>query len=164
MTPKQTPGKSKQDYSTPALFIDAVKRRLRITDFSIDLAADASNAKAKQWIDEQQDALSVEWADLIGGGWAWLNPPYADIGPWALKCAKTVADSDARIAFLVPAGVGSNWYRDFVHKRHARVLFLNGRLAFMPDKPTWLYPKDCILVLYALGFQGTDVWTWKGQP
>lgn len=66
------------------------------------------------------------------------------------------------MAFLVPAGVGANWYRDFIHRR-ALVLALNGRLAFMPDKPTWLYPKDCILCLFGPTVTPDfDVWSWRG--
>jgi hypothetical protein len=42
------------------------------------------------------------------------------------------------------------------------VLLLNGRLAFMPDKPAWLYPKDCILCLYGPFVEpGYEVWNWR---
>jgi len=61
----------------------------------------------------------------------------------------------------VPAAVGSNWYRDYVHKK-CLVLALNGRLAFITGKPKLLYPKDCILCLYGPDFApGFDVWSWK---
>lgn len=162
--PEQKPGRSKQDYATPAIFIDAVKRRLGIEQFAFDFAADATNAKADYWWDEAKDALAQpvqRWADACGDEWGWLNPPFAQIAPWAKRCAEVAAKTNGKIAFLVPAAVGANWYRDYVHRAHARVLFLNGRIPFMPDKPKWLYPKDCILVLYALGHQGSDVWTWR---
>ncbi len=161
--PEQKPGRSKQDYATPQIFIDAVKHRLGITSFVFDFAADATNAKAARWWGEETNSLGMnaeEWAYEIGDGWGWLNPPFSRIGPWAKRCSEVAADTNGKIAFLVPAAVGSNWYRDYVHKAHARVLFLNGRIPFMPDKPTWLYPKDCILVLYGLGYSGSDVWTW----
>lgn len=159
--PEQKPGRSKQNYATPACFMEPVKRRLGISEFVIDLAADAENTKAIRFFDKAADSLMQDWPDAIGDGWAWLNPPYANIGEWARKCAATAEDSDSKIAFLVPAGVGANWYRDYVHRAHAHTLFLNGRIPFMPDQPTWLYPKDCILVLYAFGYQGNDVWTWR---
>lgn len=164
--PEQKPGRSKQDYATPAVFINAVKFRLQIDAFDFDFAADATNAKAPHWWGEAVDSLAMpaqKWADQIGNGWGWLNPPFSKIGPWATKCAEVAATTHGKIAFLVPAAVGSNWYRDHVHKAHARVLFLNGRIPFMVDKPKWLYPKDCILVLYGLGNQGSDVWTWRKQ-
>lgn len=163
--PEQKPGRSKQNYATPAIFIDAVKAKLGIDGFAFDFAADEFNTKAQRWWNEQVDSLSrtpEEWVAELGGRWGWLNPPYANIGPWAKRCNE-VALLGGKVAFLVPAGVGANWYRDHVHRAHARTLFLNGRIPFMPDKPTWLYPKDCILSLYSLGFQGNDVWTWRNE-
>jgi len=164
--PKQQPGRSKQDYQTPATFIAAVKTRLGIDRFSHDFAADASNKQAPTFFDEDTDALSVPRWELTlrecGAVWGWLNPPFSKIGPWAKRCAETCR-AGGSIAFLVPAAVGSNWFRDHVDGQ-ARVLFLNGRLAFMPDKPTWLYPKDCILVLYGPTVSpGYEVWTWRSQ-
>lgn len=159
--PKQKPGESKQDYATPVNFIAAVKRRLKITEFAFDFAADTSNAKAACWFNERQDALrQPEWEKQIGDGWGWLNPPFSVIGPWALKCRLTM-QAGGKIALLVPAAVGSNWFRDYVDG-YAKVLLLNGRLAFMPDKPGWLYPKDCILALYEIGsVTNYEVWNWR---
>lgn len=159
--PTQKPRRSKQDYATPENFIQAVKAELDITRFSHDFAADATNAKDLSFFDEARDALSVPgWEDYCGHGWGWLNPPFAKIDPWARRCRET-KEAGGSIAFLVPAGVGSNWFRDHVDG-HALVLLLNGRLAFMPDKPKWLYPKDCILCLYSpVVAPGYRVWTWK---
>jgi hypothetical protein len=42
--PAQKPGKSKQDYSTPIAFLDAVKKRFGLTAFDFDLAATKANA------------------------------------------------------------------------------------------------------------------------
>ena len=68
---------------------------------------------------------------------------------------------------LLPASVGANWFRDWVMCEADEVLFLNGRLAFMPERPTWLYPKDCMLVLYRdcprRSLTGFDVWDWRRQ-
>lgn len=76
----------------------------------------------------------------------------------------------ADIAFLVPAAVGSNWFRDYIWgEPGVTVLYLNGRPSFDGKNP---YPKDCMLVLFHgsiykthsrygnLSFQ-SDVWTWK---
>ncbi len=74
-------GRSKQNYATPAVFIEAVKARWRIREFALDLAADAENAKADEWIDEAADSLSAPWDQLLGRGWGWLNPPFDNIAP-----------------------------------------------------------------------------------
>ena len=148
--PVQKPGKSKQDYATPPEFIAAVKARLGITAFTIDLAADSVNTQAPDWYDEANDSLAQDWR--WWWHWSWLNPPFANIAPWAKKCA----ESKIKIAFLVPAAVGSNWFRDYVDGK-ALVLMLNGRLSFDGVGP---YPKDCILCLYGVE-PGYEVWSWR---
>lgn len=142
-----------QAYATPPEFIAAVERRFGPIDF--DLAASAENAKAARYFTEEQDALVQSWGGL--GTHMWLNPPFAGIAPWAEKCAGTILWG-AHLSFLVPAAVGSNWFRDFVDGR-ARVYFLNGRLCFDGKSP---YPKDCILVRYN-DPPGYEVWTWRSQ-
>lgn len=158
------PHRSKQNYATPEAFVVSAKRRLGIDRFEHDFAADQFNAKALTYFDEARDALSVpDWHTYIEGGWGWLNPPYTDIDPWARRCKELKWRHGGSIAFLVPASVGSNWFRDHVDG-HARVLLLNGRIPFIPDKPTWLYPKDCILCLYSPDvLHGYEVWDWRKE-
>ena len=162
--PKQKPFRSKQNYGTPENFLEATRRRLGIVGFAFDYAADRENAKAPLFWCEADDSLSFtgsEWASrILPNEWGWLNPPFTTIGPWAQRCREMKA-AGGQIAFLVPAGIGANWFRDHVDG-HALVLLLNGRLAFMPDKPTWLYPKDCILCLYSPRIEsGYEVWDWR---
>lgn len=146
--------KSKQDYATPACFMEPLEKRFGKVTF--DLAASADNTKADRWYSLEENSLVQHWCKL--GGLLFLNPPFSNIEPWAEKCA-TEAKLGARILFLVPASVGSNWFRDHVH-RHAFVLALNGRIPFDPENPTWGYPKDCLLACYSFGV-GFDTWTWK---
>lgn len=162
-TPKQRPGQSKQDYCTPPEFLSAVKNRLKIGNFDIDLAASAENAVCANYYDEEDDALADNnpWM-VTQGGWAWLNPPFAHIAPWVEKAAKE-SWNGAHIAMLVPASVGANWWGEWVEP-YAYQSFLNGRLAFMPDKPKWLYPKDTALLLYhPWSFTGHEIWTWRNE-
>lgn len=159
--PQQKPGRSKQDYSTPADFIDAVKKRLRIHDFGWDLAADELNTKSSYgYFNEAQNAIVQDWHNLnfmLDSGWCWLNPPFAHIEPWVKK-AWEESQKGAYIAMLIPAGVGANWWRDWVHDK-AHVLLLNGRLSFDGIAP---YPKDCALLLYTpMIHGGYEVWTWR---
>ena len=155
-TPKQNPGQSKQDYATPTEFLRATQRLLGIETFSIDLAASQENTVATLFYDEATDSLAQDWRGITG--WAWLNPPYAHIESWVRKAW----ESKSSIAVLIPASVGANWWRDWVHKK-AEVHFLNGRLAFMRDRPKWLYPKDCALLLYQdfIGLDDYNIWNWR---
>lgn len=119
-----------------------------------DLAADKDNSKCGScFFSIEDDSLSQKWR---GYGNLWLNPPYADIGPWAEKCAVASA-AGAKIFMLVPASVGSNWYMDFVEP-YAYVLALNPRLSFDGKNA---YPKDVILACYLHGLTGFKTWRWK---
>jgi len=154
MAPKQQPGKSKQDYETPQPFIDAVKTMLGIEDFTIDLAADASNNKAGLFYSIEEDSLSQDWGRW--SGWCWLNPPFGKIEPWAKK-AQAHSYDGTKIAMLVPSAVGSNWWRYNVEVSTYQ-LHLSPRLSFDGIAP---YPKDCSLVLYGTPFRGSSTWRWR---
>lgn len=155
--PAQRPHRSEQAVQTPANFLAAVRRLLKIEDFSVDLAASHDNAVVRRFFSERVNALIQPW-NL--GGWNWLNPPFANLAPWVRK-AWEESHLGACTAMLVPAGVGANWWRDWVHGR-ARVLLLNGRLTFVGHKQP--YPKDCALLLYAPGMlPGYETWSWMSE-
>jgi phage N-6-adenine-methyltransferase len=167
MAPKQKPGESRQNYRTPVAFLDAVKKRLGIEQFDCDICADAENAVAPLYFTAEDSALDAPtWK--LGDGWNWMNPEYRNIEPWVKFAFQDMVVNGSRTAILIPASVGANWWRDYVDCL-ARALLLNGRLAFMPDKPNWLYPKDCALLLYSpelsdrirLGNQAYEVWNWR---
>lgn len=155
--PRQQPGRSRQDYGTPPELLEAVKAELGIKDFTMDLAASAKNRVTDRFYacDAFGDSLSSPWPEE---GWNWLNPPYARITPWVRKAFLTSRYGNARTAVLVPAAVGSNWWRDFVHEK-CHTLFLNPRITFVGCSAP--YPKDCVVLLYSLGYQGYRPWTWK---
>jgi phage N-6-adenine-methyltransferase len=147
--------RSEQDVETPADFLGAVVRRFGA--LAVDLAATPQNRKAPAAYSPLADSLSHDWTPHEGN--LWLNPPFANIAPWAAKCRTSAAaphDFD-RILLLVPASVGSRWYADHVHG-HAMVLALTGRLTFVGHRSP--YPKDLILAVYG-EWRGFDCWDWR---
>ncbi len=159
--PQQKPGKSRQDYETPQELIDAIVERFG--PFTWDLAATAKNAKAPNWINSKTNTFTQDWSLLEGN--LWLNPPFANIDPWAEKCRETIhlwqnnhiGEIPFAIFLLTPASVGSEWFRIHVWK-NAAVIGLNPRLKFVGENN--VYPKDCMISLY--GRQpGFEVWRWK---
>lgn len=156
--PAQKPGRSWQDVGTPKWLLTLVERTWgRIT---YDAAASAENHACPQYADGSPgyDGLLVNW-DHESSVWAswlnedgdnrirtvpgltWVNPPYAKIRPWVQKAAT----SGCLVVMLVPAAVGSNWWKDWVDKK-AAVYFLSPRLKFVGH--TQGYPKDLALLVY----------------
>jgi len=152
--PKQKPrGESKQDYGTPRNFIEAVEKRFG--PIALDLAASADNAKAPKYFTQADDALSQDWSKL--DGLLWLNPPFADIAPWAKKCAAS-ASVRTRIILLTPASIASNWYWDHV-RANAIVYAISPRLTFEGTEDP--YPKDLMISVFGFGATGLGRWRWK---
>jgi len=154
--PIQKPSRSKQDYGTPQVFIEAVEARFG--SLTADLAATLANKKAAQFIAPENDSLSVPWAELWPEGNLWLNPPYGDLYTWTAKCKQESKKRHGLILALLPAGIGALWFFDNV-KKHAMTLALAPRLTF--EGCTAPYPKDCILSVFGYGFRGFDCWNWR---
>ena len=161
MAPQQKPGKSRQDYSTPPEFLQALKNRLGIPYFECDLAASIGNSVAPLMYTEEDNSLDPANSWKFGSGWSFCNPPYADIRPWVRKAFEE-SRKGAHVVMLVPASVGSNWWSNWVH-RGAMVWFLNGRLTFVGE--TAPYPKDTAVLLYAPHILegGYTVWNWRND-
>jgi phage N-6-adenine-methyltransferase len=156
--PAQKPGKSRQDFATPRPFLDAVEKRFG--PIRVDLAAHQDNHVVERWFgpgSADVDAFAMDWAALAGV--LWLNPPFADIEPWAKK-AREDGERGARVTMLVPAAVGSNWFARHVH-HNALVLAIRPRLVFDGVNS---YPKDLMLCAWGPWVApGFDVWRWDGK-
>lgn len=155
--PAQKPGRSEQIVRTPRVLLDAVQERFGA--FDVDLACTKANCVAPfgYMHDAGRDSLACDWSFEHPGAFAWLNPPFANIAPWA--CAASIhAAKGMRIAMLVPASVGANWFAEWVHGK-AYVLALSPRVTFVGHKAP--YPKDLILCMYGHGLHGFDTWRWS---
>lgn len=147
--------RSNQAIGTPPEFIAAVERRFG--QIAFDLAADDSNRvtlSKSRFFSEKQNSLVQDWWKL--GGNLWLNPPFANITPWASKCAGMQFRS-AWTLLLVPASVGSQWFQRFVAP-HAHVFELTDRIQFVGSSAP--YPKDLILAAFGYGVVGRSAWAW----
>lgn len=155
--PVQKPGRSKQDYGTPIELIHAVESRWDA--LRVDLAATEENAKCSEYITPEDDSFRCAWEHWIEDGLAWLNPPFADIAPWAERCEKY--GEDFNIIMLVPASIGAEWFAKHV-EGNAKIVGLRPRLTFEGCKDP--YPKDCMLCCYGPMFEDMpefSTWRWK---
>jgi DNA (cytosine-5)-methyltransferase 1 len=154
--PIQKPGKSKQDYGTPDNLIAAVQRRFG--KIVCDLAATPLNTKCEaDYYTPEMDSLSRPWAREFSTGLLWLNPPFANIAPWAEKCTAESRERHGLITLLVPASIGSNWFAKHVEGK-AVVIGLSPRITFVGE--TTPYPKDIALCVFGFGLYGFQTWRW----
>lgn len=175
--PKQKPGQSKQDYGTPWPLIRAIEARWG--SLTIDLAATAENAKAPQFITPEEDSLKQNWDSRITmSGLGWLNPPFADIEPWAAKCADLFPLSP--MLMLTPASIGAEWFAEYC-EHNTKIVGLRPRIKFEGchnlDKNKMRkcddyclgcasYPKDCMLTLWGSRFINEphfQTWRWDAN-
>lgn len=156
--PKQKPGNSRQCYRTPTEFINAVEDRFGTLTF--DLAATEKNAIAEEYFTRRTNALAKNTIWPRSGN-IWLNPPFLRIDPWIKRVCQHshVLKPKSRILVLLPAGVGTNWFWEWVWQK-ANVEVLKPRLSFSSKGP---YPKDLILCTYPKVKTLPDLsrWVWK---
>lgn len=168
--PAQRPWESEQVVETPGDLLAAIESRWGAID--VDLACSrhvqlnafsVDNRKAPEAIVfPDENALEVSWSARYGSKRCFVNPPFRLCGEFADKCLRESSlFGIGRIFLLTPASVGSNWYRDFVHRK-ASVFVLNPRLTFVGH--TDPYPKDMMLTMFASGdcpINALDVWEWE---
>lgn len=159
--PAQKPGKSKQDYRTPRVFLDAVERKFGT--ITIDLASKREDRVVAAYISPMRDSLKVRWKVPTGVGW--LNPPFDNIGLWSRKCCVESLDllDQNAIVMLTPASIGSDWFDKYVWGR-ARVYALKGRITFVGE--TAGYPKDLMISLYTRvppKENRLEIWDWRND-
>ncbi len=161
---------TKQDYGTPPEFLAAVARRFGPID--VDLAARADNAVAANFITPERDSLTVDWTApniytapsghiILAGGErstkvAWLNPPFANIRPWAAKAA-ACRYLPRWTLMLVPASMGSGWWRDHVLGQCQADGVPRMKFVGCAD----VFPKDLAILAFGYGVAGNGYWDWR---
>jgi hypothetical protein len=159
MIPKQRPGRSVQTYGTPLRFFDAVQTRFG--PMSVDLAA-SDDRLCGAWLGPGSDVpdalnLDIAWWAILRGRTGWLNPPFENLRPWAVRCASE-ARLGAHIVMLTPSSLGSEWYCDEV-QGHALTLVVRPRITFVGCSAP--YPKDCAIHLWGFQMVGLGTWRWR---
>jgi len=106
-------------------------------NFAIDLAAGEKNSLCKKWICTSRNLLSmtreqlVQFASEAGvdikNRWSWCNPPYGKNG--LSKWTSTLTKNVPNVVALVPASVGTKWFRPLWGTASAVVL-IGKRLKF----------------------------------
>ena len=129
---------AKHTYGTPlALF----ERYNRIYRFTLDVCAEAHNAKCRRYFAPEDDGLAQKWS-----GRCWMNPPYGlQIKQWVEKADREVAEGRAlMVCALLPARTDTHWAQRWCLHRNPE--FLPGRVRF--DGATGPAPFPSMIVVF----------------
>jgi len=113
-----------------------------IFSFTLDVCADADNAKCARFFDREANGLKQDWSLNV----CWMNPPYGrEIGQWVKK-AYNESRNGATVVCLLPARTDTAWWHDYVLPM-ATVTFIRGRLKFGDSKNSAPFPS-AVAVFY----------------
>ena len=127
-------------WSTPQQFFNDWAK---LFPFTVDVCADATNAKCPRFFDLEANGLAQDWAPET----CWMNPPYGrEIGRWVKK-AYEESLKGATVVCLLPARTDTAWWHDYVIP-HAQVAFIRGRIKFGDAKSGAPFPS-AVAVFYA---------------
>lgn len=103
--------------------------------FTLDVCADATNAKVAKYFTEEQDGLAQDWTKDI----SWMNPPYGDAIPlWVRKAVET-ARGGGVVVGLLPNRSDTRWWGDVMKATELR--FIKGRVKFGGSKSGAPFPS-----------------------
>lgn len=156
--------KSNQNWRTPPEFLRAVRWKFGPIDFDLAASAGASvTGRTETSFTPEQDSLAQDWSQI----WVpsherphcpvrFLNPPFANLAPWAAKVAGC-RDLPRWTLMLVPASMGSKWWDQHVLGK----CFAWGipRITFVGAET--VYPKDLALIASGYGVHGQGYWDWR---
>lgn len=127
------------DWATPQYYFDKLNREF---NFNIDVCADESNHKCKDYYSLSDNGLLQNW----GGKRAFCNPPYGrGISDWVKKAYEESLKPDTLIVLLLPARTDTKWFHDYIYKKH-EVRFIKGRLKFGDGKNSAPFPSMLVIM------------------
>jgi phage N-6-adenine-methyltransferase len=123
--------------------------------FTLDAAANSSNAKLPTFFDLRSDGLVQPWAHHR----VWCNPPYSDLAAWVRKAAIEHRDGCPLIVMLLPANrTEQPWWHDYVEPHRdgrgpIETRFIRGRFNFgIPGNEDGKFktsaPFGCVLLIW----------------
>jgi len=168
----------KDDWETPWLVIEAIKRDFGVT-FDLDACASEVNHKADKWL-EGPCIGDVCWLKADGccwdmlergnpccDGFGWVpndcacglcgdhgtgtvfcNPPYSATADW-LYSARKKADAGSTEWCLIPVATGSSWWAPAVVRIADEIISLNQRIPF-------IHPPHCDCKACLAGTKGSN--------
>ena len=119
----------KDNWGTPPEFFDKLDSEYH---FTLDPAAEPSNAKCSKFYTKEDDGLSKSWQGEI----VFVNPPYGNqTKAWIEKARSEWEKGDCTIILLLASRTDNRWFHSFIYAVDgAKWWFTKGRIKFVdPD-------------------------------
>ena len=124
-------------------------------DFAVDVCASPENTLLPHFITEEENCLTADWCRFSGraestGWYAWMNPPYSNIGPFVKRCAEMAAQGIGTV-MLVMMDQSVGWYKEAIKTCQEVRLVIGGRLSFIDPstgKPAAGNNKGSMLIIW----------------
>lgn len=134
---------AEEKWETPQSFFDLLHARYA---FTLDAAADDSNAKVDRYFTPADNALAQSWEGVV-----WLNPPYGSgMVEWVRK-AWEESQKGAVVVCLLPARTDTGWWHVYA-MRAAEIYLVRGRLRFGGASSNAPFPSA--VVVFRPGHRG----------
>ena len=102
-----SPDSTRSDWRTPDELFNYLD--LRFGPFEVDLAACELSAKCDLFYSKEVDSLKQDWTAHKN---MFMNPPYDNIMPWAIKAVDTISESKkgTKITVVLPNDNSTAWF------------------------------------------------------
>jgi phage N-6-adenine-methyltransferase len=153
------------EWTTPQDLWDALNARFQ---FSLDVAATATNAKCSRFFTLEDDGLAQSWApvDESDTGACWMNHPYSQTEKWLAKAFETAMNGERTMVCLPKVDTSTNWWWDYC--RYGQVLFLPGRYKFNDGEHAATFASAVVIFPKNMATNPkyrptTEYWDWTGK-
>lgn len=143
---------------TPQWLFDELDAKHR---FTVDVAANASNAKCERFYDLATDGLKQSWLRER----VWCNPPYSSIRAWVEKARDEIEYGCALVVMLLPANrTEQRWWQDLIEPERDSVGWPDITTRFLARRINFGVPGNEGAKFNSSPPFGLVVVTFRGQP
>lgn len=129
MTIKPYHTHGKDDYGTPGPLYQALDQEFHLT---MDVCADAENAKCDLFLTKEMDALNIEW-----WGRVFMNPPFSLLGKFLVKLIQELVADRIELGVALVAARSDTEAMFLASSYAGETRFLKGRVSYLVYPTQW---------------------------
>jgi site-specific DNA-methyltransferase (adenine-specific) len=129
--------KNTDEWATPVAIFEELDEEFH---FTLDAAADRTNAKCAHFFTKDDDGLRQPWSGTV-----WCNPPYSQLKSWVAKAWRE-RKSGVTSVLLIPARTDTIAFHEYIWQQPGvEIRFLRGRLQFSGRNKDAPFPSMVVI-------------------